>query len=50
MAYVARNHLESILDHTPLPEYPADQEIEVIINRLNQCLRETGAQILADTA
>ena len=49
MAYVTRNHLESILDHTP-PEYPEADDVKDIIERLNGQPQESGAQTLADTA
>ena len=49
LSYVARNHLESVLDHIP-PEYPAADEIDFIIRKLDQTKTIHGADLFRHTA
>ena len=49
LSYVARNHLESVLDHIP-DSYPAKQEVRTVIERLDQKNVSNSAELLHHTA
>ena len=49
IAYVARNHMESVLDHIP-DDFPAEQEVRTVIKYLDETNASNGAQLLHHTA
>ena len=49
LSYVARSHLESVLDHIPA-SYPAEQEISALMKNLDQTTFSNGAELLHLTA
>ena len=49
LSYVARSHLESVLDHIPA-SYPAEQEIRTLMDKLDHTTFSNGAELLHLTA